>query len=84
MAEQEFRGSLGAHKDFAESVVWLDYQQELLAWLDSIRDQLEIEQDMHTITHLQGVAEACHKFLALPNNIIEILSIVRESDDGTE
>ena len=78
MAEQYFLGSLAAHKDFIEGVLWQDYQREVNAWLEGVRDQLEIETDPGGARHLQGVAEACRKFLVLPHQVIEVLTLAME------
>jgi len=73
MAEQVIMGSYAAHKEFVASVLWLDYKNELLAWIESVRDELETETDPSRIRHLQGVVEACRNFLALPRQILEIM-----------
>lgn len=74
--------SYSAHNDFRAGILWMDYEHELRAWLDDVRNQLETEQDISVVRHLQGVAEACRNFLLLPDNILEALRIIAERDEN--
>lgn len=58
-----------AHKDFAESLVWRDYTVVIQAWIEDIRDRLEVEKDKDDIHHYQGVVDACRRFLLMPESI---------------
>lgn len=70
MTEQNLHATLAEHHALLESVAWNDLVREIDAWLDDVRNKLEIEDDISEIKRFQGIAEACRHFLNLPQNII--------------
>lgn len=65
-------------RDFILSSVWRDIRSELLLWLDDIRSQLEVANEVEVLRKLQGNAEAVNRMLRLP----EILAEAAEIDNG--
>jgi hypothetical protein len=62
-------------RDFILSAVWRDLRNEMFQWLDDIRTQLEVEDQLDVIRKLQGNAEAVNKFLRLPEILAESVEI---------
>jgi hypothetical protein len=72
----DFHGSSAQYKDFMESFIWRDIENELRAWKKDIRDALEDPDrqfDARTLYSLQGSAEAVGRMLMLPQVIMETL-----------
>lgn len=64
------------HSDFAQSFVWQDYANEVRSWIEDVRNEYGNCKDMESVSHLNGVIEACRKFLELP----EILMLAAEME----
>lgn len=65
-------------RDFIISNIWRDIRSELLLWLDDIRSQLEVANEVEVLRKLQGNAEAVNRMLRLP----EILAEAAEIENG--
>jgi len=73
MSEQQFHATLEEHHSLLESVAWRDMRNEIDAWLQDVRNKLEIEDDISEIKRFQGIAEACRHFINLPQTIVDAL-----------
>jgi len=73
MSEQQFHATLSEHHALLGSVAWNDLVREIDAWLQDVRNKLEVEDDISEIKRFQGIAEACRHFLSLPQNIVDAL-----------
>jgi len=73
MSEQQFHATLAEHHALLDSVAWNDLVREIDAWLQDVRNKLEVEDDISEIKRFQGIAEACRHFLSLPQNIVDAL-----------
>lgn len=71
----ELNSSARELRDFILSAVWRDLRSEMFQWLDDIRTQLEVEDQLDIIRKLQGNAEAVNKFLRLPEILAESMEI---------
>jgi len=71
----ELRSNITEMRQFMYSNVWRDITNEMQAWLEDIRTQLEQAQDLDVLRRLQGNAEAVNRFLELPNSLIEVHEI---------
>lgn len=71
----ELRSSIQELQQFIHSNIWYDLSKEMLAWKEDIRDQLETMSELHTVSRLQGNAEAVNRFLELPANLIDLLQV---------
>lgn len=71
----ELNSSARELRDFILSAVWRDLRSEMFQWLDDIRTQLEVEDQLDVIRKLQGNAEAVNKFLRLPEILAESMEI---------
>ena len=76
-------------EDFMESTVWQDMSHEIHIWLDGARDGLESPTaDEKELYRNQGRADACRRFLSLPEVMRDSLLTDRElkrkpsKDDG--
>jgi len=69
-------------QDFIDnSTIWRDIKNELEAWLEDIRDQLENTDgslSVRILDRLGGNAESVRNLISLPEVLIDILK--RESD----
>ena len=72
---QALYASLSQYHEFRDSVVWLDITNEVTAWLEDVRNQLENVEDTEELRRFQGIAEACRYFLQLPEQIINSLEV---------
>ena len=72
---QALYASLSQYHEFRDSVVWLDITNEVTAWLEDVRNQLENVEDTEDLRRFQGIAEACRYFLQLPEQIINSLEV---------
>lgn len=77
---QALYASLSQYAEFRDSVVWLDITNEVSAWLEDVRNQLENVSDVEELRRFQGIAEACRYFLQLPEQIINSLEVRSETD----
>ena len=75
---QALYASLSQYVEFRDSVVWLDITNEVNAWLEDVRNQLENVSDVEELRRFQGIAEACRYFLQLPEQIINTLEVQGE------
>lgn len=72
---QALYASLSQYHEFRDSLVWLDITNEVTAWLEDVRNQLEQVSGVEELRRFQGIAEACRYFLQLPEQIINSLEI---------
>jgi hypothetical protein len=82
--KQEIYGTLSQYHDFLDSVIWRDILNEVNAWLQDARNQLEAVQDFAEMRRFQGISEACRYFLQLPQQIIETFESRSNTDGRTE
>jgi len=66
-------------RNFLASNIWRDLSNEMTAWMSDIREQLEITAEIDTIRRLQGNVEAVHRFLDLPQTLLDILEASRST-----
>lgn len=66
-------------RNFLSSNLWRDLSNEMNAWLNDIREQLEITAEVDTIRRLQGNVEAVRRFLDLPQTLLDILEVDRSN-----
>ena len=66
-------------EDFMESTIWQDMNHEIRIWLDGARDGLESPTaDEKELYRNQGRADACRRFLSLPEVMRDSLLVDRE------
>lgn len=77
--ERDPMSSVTEFEDFMEGTVWQDMKYEINLWLDGARDGLE-DQDAgeKEIYRNQGRADACRRFLSVPEVLRDSLLIDRE------
>lgn len=73
--------SVGELRDFANGIIWADIYREVNVWLNEIRSQLEVEEEMVVIRRLQGSAKACRDLLRLPDVLIDLAQQHAEETD---
>jgi hypothetical protein len=61
--------------DFIQSTVWRDISNEIQVWIAQIHEQFEVAEEHKEFYKLQGSAEACRNFLALPQQILDALDL---------
>lgn len=81
---QALYGSLSQYSEFRDSVIWLDITNEVTAWLEDVRNQLEQVENTEELRRFQGIAEACRYFLQLPEQIMNSLEVRGETDGGRD
>jgi hypothetical protein len=60
-------------RNFLSSNIWRDLSNEMDAWMQDIRAQLEVTQEIDILRRLQGNVEAVHRFLDLPQTLLDII-----------
>ena len=82
MVEDEDRNPMSSateFEEFMESTMWQDMQYEINLWLDGARDGLENQDaDEKEIYRNQGRADACRRFLSVPEVLRDSLLMDRE------
>lgn len=73
------------YREFVTSFIWADLRTEITKWIDQAHIEIESTRDMAQIYHMQGVIEACRRFIVLPQEILESFEIlqrrIREDDE---
>jgi hypothetical protein len=84
MEAHPLKSSRHQRAEFFRSFIWQDIQTEFLEWLEQIRTELEVEDDIDIIRRLQGNAEALRKMLMIQETLdfYEIPSLETEENNG--
>lgn len=61
-------------QNFIQSNVWRVLSNELQVWLNDIRAQLEVTEQIDVLRKLQGNAEAVRRALELPQHLLDLIS----------
>lgn len=83
MEDIGLRATMEQLRSFLGSPVWADMKEEVMTWLNDIRNQLEETTNIEISRRLQGNAEACRYFLSLPDSLIEAMENTYGRTDGS-
>jgi len=82
--ERTPKASANEMNEFMDSFVWEDMQYEINLWLGGARDGLEDpDADEKEIYRNQGRADACRRFLAVPEVLRDSLLVDQEIAKGS-
>ncbi len=76
--EIPLQASYERHKEYFNSSVHFDHQEELQSWLKDIYERIIAENDHDEIMRFQGRAQAMQEMLALPQRILDSFEIEAE------
>ena len=79
------RSSANHLKDFLESVMWQDIEEELDGWIEGAQEQLESCNDTTEMFRFQGRIQAVRDMLILPSNMLDtMIEEIEENKKGEQ